>query len=257
MGFRKRIAVGEEWIEIKSNHPNHLDEDGELLAKWPPLATWCKSVPTEYIVSKVQIINIFWLPSASNRKIMFISAVATMSEITGRQHKRYFFMRGGSVAILTRFTYKDRVLSALVQQTHVPLAAAPVLCLPAGTFDGGTFAGVAAKELKEETGIEIQESDLTDLTDWAYGSQSPWAQGVYASPGWIDEYFRLFLLEQEVDEETFKKLEQLEGAQTGIDSEHITVRIVQYDDIAELCPDAKTLSALYLYQWYAANGVKQ
>ena len=42
--------------------------------------------------------------------------------------------------------------------------------IPAGMLDGeSNFVGVAAKELKEETGIEITAEKLINMTRLAYG----------------------------------------------------------------------------------------
>lgn len=38
-------------------------------------------------------------------------------------------------------------------------------------LDNGNFTGVAAKELKEETGIEIKEKDLVDLIGLSYNGK--------------------------------------------------------------------------------------
>lgn len=55
---------------------------------------------------------------------------------------------------------------------------------PAGMLDeDGNFIGVAAKELKEETGLEIEEKKLIPL-----GS-------IYPSPGGCDEEVILFALD--------------------------------------------------------------
>lgn len=51
------------------------------------------------------------------------------------------------------------------------------------------FAGKAAKEMSEETLLEIKESELYDLTALAYGSKY---QGMYPSAGGCDEVTSLF-----------------------------------------------------------------
>jgi ADP-sugar diphosphatase len=52
------------------------------------------------------------------------------------------------------------------------------------------FAGKAAKEMSEETLLEIKDTELYDLTQLAYSSKY---KGMYPSAGGCDEvYFYLF-----------------------------------------------------------------
>lgn len=53
----------------------------------------------------------------------------------------------------------EKEYTILTIQSRVPIADAAFAEIPAGMLDGsGNFAGIAAKELKEETGIVIEES---------------------------------------------------------------------------------------------------
>lgn len=72
-------------------------------------------------------------------------------------------------------------------------------------LDGdGHFAGVAAKEMEEETGIQITEDQLIDLTQLAYGDQY---RGIYPSPGGCDEFIRLFAFKKAVAREELQDIE--------------------------------------------------
>jgi len=61
------------------------------------------------------------------------------------------------------------------EEKHVLLTVQPRIAagglgfveLPAGMVDKGTFGGTAAREIKEELGLDIPEDELTNLTELA------------------------------------------------------------------------------------------
>ena len=82
----------------------------------------------------------------------------------------------------------------LTRQFRVPAGRFCDEC-PAGMMDeNGNFVGVAAKELKEETGIQITEKELIPL-----GSFLP-------SPGGSDEEIILFAIEKSIDNDNLNKM---------------------------------------------------
>ena len=117
-------------------------------------------------------------------------------------------------------------------------------------LDGsGNFCGKAAEEIKEETGIEITENDLIDMTDLTHGTAF---RGVYPSPGGCDEFMRLCLCVKAMKREDVLKLEgKLSGMRDH--GESITVRLVKLDDLWKI-PDMKALSALALYHGLRKEG---
>ncbi|KYR00446.1 hypothetical protein DLAC_02440 [Tieghemostelium lacteum] len=157
------------------------------------------------------------------------------------------FCRGGSVAILVILKSKEtgKEYSVLTVQTRVPVGVYQYSEIPAGMLDGsGHFVGVAAKELKEETSLEVTEDRLIDMTKLAYGDQ---VEGVYPSPGGCDEFIRLFLFKETLEQ---SKIDELQNKLTGAlnENESITLNIVPLDQLWKLSPDGKTLSSLYLYE---------
>ena len=111
--------------------------------------------------------------------------------------------------------------------------------------DHGSFAGAAAKEMEEETEIKIEESELVDLTELAYGDRYP---GLYPSAGGCDEHIRLFAFRADVSAE---KLESLRGKETGLRTEErelITLRVVPLAELWRHTSDAKSLACLHLYE---------
>jgi ADP-sugar diphosphatase len=155
------------------------------------------------------------------------------------------FMRGGSVGVLVVLQCEGERHVLLTSQARVPIASSAFLEIPAGMLDGdGNFAGVAAKEMEEETGIVIRTGNLIDLTERAYGDSFP---GVYPSCGGSDEFIRLFLYKEKVER---ARLEELRGRLGGLvdHGEAITLQVVRLEDVWRVTSDCKTLSALILYE---------
>jgi ADP-sugar diphosphatase len=153
------------------------------------------------------------------------------------------FMRGAAVTVLVIITSESGMrYSILVVQPRAAIGKFSMAELPAGMIDdSSSFSGTAAKELKEETGITITESQLEDLTeDMGYNK-------VYPSCGGCDEHMKFYLYKCEMDKAT---LEGIQNKCTGAykEGENIKVKIVPFDRLAEHSPDMKTLSALYLYE---------
>jgi len=178
------------------------------------------------------------------------------------------FMRGGSVSILLILHCGDEGWVVCTRQARVPVGKENLLELPAGMLDdSGNFAGVAAKEVKEETGIELNVTDLIDMTALAYEPQLPFhpdeisarpirnkstpLKGMYPSAGGSDEFIRLMLHEKEVTKE---ELTSLQGKLTGCveEGEKIVLELVPYEMLWRVTSDAKALSSLLLFQLLTA-----
>lgn len=188
------------------------------------------------------------------------------------------FMRGGAVAILVILVDEEdgAEYALLTRQPRVPIGWDSFPEIVAGMLDGsGHFAGAAAREMQEETGITIDENELLDLTGLAYGtplssvttsSSSPphltsasgpdagnQAQhqagfpGIFPSPGGCDEFIRLFAYRKKMSK---AELLALQGKATGLreEGELIKLQVVPLGLLWKTTSDAKTLSALLLYQ---------
>ena len=152
------------------------------------------------------------------------------------------FLRGGAVAVLVILKVQEtgEDLCLLTVQSRVPIGHPAYEEIPAGMIDGASnFIGVAAKEMKEETGIEIQQSQLMPL-----GKMIP-------SAGGCDEFINLYLFKDVI---TAEKAVELKGKATGnlAENENIILNLQPLSVIQERIragelTDAKLLSALYHY----------
>mmetsp|Transcript_51326 Transcript_51326/g.154222 ORF Transcript_51326/g.154222 Transcript_51326/m.154222 type:complete len:134 (-) Transcript_51326:178-579(-) len=122
----------------------------------------------------------------------------------------------------------------------------------------GTIKGVAAKEMEEECGIQVRETDLVDLTALAYANDKETSgnkfPAIYPSPGGCDEAIRLMYLKKSV---TKKEMDNMRNRLGGLreEGEIIVLRVVRMDDVWRLCPDAKALCALFLLKQLQSSGM--
>lgn len=137
--------------------------------------------------------------------------------------------------------------------------------LPAGMLDGGTFAGKAAAEIQEETGLEVPENELVNMSDLALSASSatekdpPSAKeklqnAMYPSPGACDEFIPIFLYQKRIPR---SQLDEWRGKLTGLrdEGEKITIRVVRLEEVwKEAGRDAKALAAMALYHGLRAEG---
>ncbi|KAF5014946.1 hypothetical protein F66182_13896, partial [Fusarium sp. NRRL 66182] len=149
---------------------------------------------------------------------------------------------------------KDKYVIMTVQP-RIPAGTLKFAEIPAGMLDdSGTFAGGAAKEIHEETGLSIPQDELIDMTALASASLhevSPSSseeddylqKAVYPSPGGSDEFIPVFLCQKRMPR---KEIEAMQGRLTGNrnEREKITLKIVRLADLwKEGLRDGKTLAA--------------
>ena len=148
----------------------------------------------------------------------------------------------------------------LTLQPRIPAGSLSLAELPAGMLDdAGTFAGGAAKEIAEETGLEIPASDLINMTELAIpgassDDQERLQQAVYPSPGGCDEFIPIFLWQKQVPR---GQLKEWQGKLTGLrdHGERITLMLCPLDQVWKHGGrDAKVLAGWALYQGLRQEG---
>ena len=209
------------------------------------------------------------------------------------------FLRGPSVAMLVMLIPSDEGEESgtagkqeeeeryvvLTVQPRIPAGSLAFVELPAGMVSsgdeqsgkGGNFVGAAAREIEEELGMTISESELTCLSDLAIssapdpatssssgssnpGQPQPGAEreglplAMYPSAGGCDEYMKIYAHERRMPR---AEILQLAGRLTGLreEGERITLRIVPMRDLwREGARDAKCLSAVALWEGLRREG---
>ena len=149
----------------------------------------------------------------------------------------------------------------LTIQPRIPAGSLAFPEIPAGMLDdSGSFAGGAAKEIQEETGLSIPQNELIDMTSLALQSVKEPENGetlqkaVYPSAGGSDEFIPLFLCQKQMPR---RDIEGLQGRLTGLrqDGEKITLKVVPLKDLWKKgLRDGKTLAAWALYKGLGQEG---
>ncbi|KAB2571072.1 Nudix hydrolase 14 [Lasiodiplodia theobromae] len=191
-------------------------------------------------------------------RIGFLKFEAKITNAGGDELPGVVLLRGPSVAmlmILRPHDNKSERFVIMTEQPRVPAGSLAFLEIPAGMMDDDTdtFAGVAAREIQEETGLIVPRHELKDLTALALSkvknpTSEELANAMYPSPGGCDEYIALFLWEKVLDRQL---MEQIKGRLSGLRSQGEMVRItlIPYEELwSHGARDAKTLAAWALYE---------
>ncbi|RMZ89718.1 hypothetical protein DV736_g3056, partial [Chaetothyriales sp. CBS 134916] len=257
---------GEPTVEVTI--PSTLEP--EQLLKFKAFEVWLKTLRQSFRLQSekthafhrrreryyLRSINVQSVDIFGGKRIGFIKMETVVRNETDDQPlPGIVFLRGGSVAILMILRpdddENDERYVIMVQQPRIPAGSLAFYEIPAGMIDdAGTFAGAAANELREETGLTIPEHELRDLTKLALkdakSSESHLQKAMYPSPGACDEYIALFFWERTMPR---VELNELRDRISGTEREKITIKLVKYDELwREGARDAKTLAAWALYE---------
>ncbi|CAG7940324.1 unnamed protein product [Penicillium olsonii] len=251
------------------------------LASFPAYKTWVTTLqhslsrqknPTHefhqdpYVLRRIDIQAVDRFGGA---RLGFVKLKAEVSNSRGETLPGSVFLRGGSVAMLLVLQPDDIAnptdndkRAILTIQPRIPAGSLAFPEIPAGMLDdSGTFAGGAAKEIQEETGLLVEQGDLIDMTALAARVNDGSADGeslqnaVYPSAGGSDEFIPLFLCQKTMPR---KEIDELQGKLTGLrdEGEKITLKIVPLGDLWKAgVRDGKTLAAWGLYQGLKKEGL--
>ncbi|ORY67252.1 NUDIX domain-containing protein [Pseudomassariella vexata] len=203
-------------------------------------------------------------------RVGFLKMKADVSNKAGERLPGSIFLRGPSVAMLVILipedvepgneSETDERHVILTVQARIPAGSLEFVELPAGMVDDdGTFAGTAAKEIKEELGLELQSSELICMSDLVVEEASikgdeDLPNAMYPSVGGCDEFIPIYMHERRVPRE---QLKEWTGNLTGMrdHGEKITLKLVKMKDLwKEGKRDAKCLAALALWEGLKREG---
>ena len=185
-----------------------------LMTNHPPFQNWLKGVEKLGAESVTVRDAVFFGPRPG-----FVFAEARVPDGEGGYHPGLTFIRGDAVAILVvmhpdfKGDFAKTAKSLLVHQTHVAIGEADCATIPAGMMDGsGHIRSKAIVELREETGLEIDEDQLIDLGHF------------YPSSGGCDEVIHLQATEIKLPQ---VEIDALHGKLTGLaeENEHIKLEV--------------------------------
>ncbi|KAJ5775393.1 uncharacterized protein N7511_000404 [Penicillium nucicola] len=218
-----------------------------------------------YVLRKISIQAV---DRFGGNRLGFVKLKADVSNGHGETLPGSVFLRGGSVGMLLilqpndlpKDSEKDKK-AILTIQPRIPAGSLAFPEIPAGMLDdSGTFAGTAAKEIQEETGLLVEQSELIDMTALALqAGQEPDSgeqlqRAVYPSAGGSDEFIPLFLCQKRMPR---SEIEALQGKLSGLreEGEKITLKLVELGDLwKEGIRDGKTLAAWALYLGLKGEG---
>ncbi|RAH81840.1 hypothetical protein BO86DRAFT_419075 [Aspergillus japonicus CBS 114.51] len=212
---------------------------------------------------KIQAVDYF-----GGGRLGFVKLKAEVSNGSGETLPGSVFLRGGSVGMLLILqpddvppSNEDEKRVILTIQPRIPAGSLAFTEIPAGMLDdSGSFAGGAAQEIQEETGLTIPQEELIDLTALALEPGAEGEEGeslqkaMYPSAGGSDEFIPLFLCQKRMPR---KEIDSLQGRLTGLrqHGEKITLKVVPLKDLwKEGVRDGKTLAAWALYRGLKEEG---
>lgn len=170
-------------------------------------------------------------------RIGFVKVKITAT-FNGKPVAGIVFLRGDSVAVLPILRCNGKRKVVCCEQPRMPDGR--FKCeIPAGMMDGKkNFVGNAAKEMAEETGIVMNETDLIDISP--NGKLCP-------SIGGCDEKIKYYAFIKDVTPEF---LAELDGKIAGNfeEGEIIKIKLIDYETLHQECDDMKAMTAMLLLE---------
>jgi hypothetical protein len=214
-----------------------------------PFVEWVDSVAKSecFQISSIHIQSLDMFEDGT--QVGFIKFKADV-RMHGKAVPGVIFMRGVTPAVLVvlKVQPENKKFLLTVRQPRFAAGDSALPELPAaGLDDDGNLVGSGSKAMMNEAGIEINESELFNMTQLAQGDAYP---GMYTSCGGSDEYTPLFLYRHTITAEDFLKLEDKITRQES----KLKLELTPFGEYWRRSPDAKALAALCLHDKLVACG---
>ncbi len=197
---------------------------------------WLKTLQANgIVVNKVEPLQLIYKP---NGEIIFALLSVDAQDKNGEKLLPIVLLRGHFVSIVTVLIEKETQEKFLLLVRQYRIANGEYTYEhPAGMCDSSTdIWQVALKELKEETGLKVEKSQLRLLNEKPF----------YTSPGLLDEGGFLFACEIEMSQ---KEMEQFRNKKTGSQGERefITTHICSIQEAFGLMNSLTAQTNLWMY----------
>jgi hypothetical protein len=226
-------------IEFPPNAP------ADLLARSTLLSRWLSSINPAFQVTSARVHSLDVWPGP---RIGFVELDVHYT-VNSVAHSERIVLSGGSVAVvpLIKSTTDGRLYTLLVEQPRIGCGKL-TLEYPAGMADDSTdYRGVSVRELEEECGMHATEDELIDL-----GALFTPEGQFSLFPAMFDEIMSIFLIKRTMSEE---ELHATHGRAGGVDEEEqIVTRIVEFERVPEITPDASTIGITEVVRELLAAG---
>ena len=213
--------------------------DASLLQRTSLLSDWLSTINPDWVITKCTVMSVDVWPSGV---VGFLELDVTYS-IGSNIHNERIIIAGGSVsaALIVKCSDDGQYYTVLVRQPRIG-SGKLTLEYPAGMTDGSSdYRGTAIRELQEEVGICVTDSELIDVSE-LLGTKYFHVFGER-----FDEHSPVFLVKREM---TRDELKSFEGKECGADEdEQIVVRVVPFGKITEYPIDGTTAAATFAIEF--------
>lgn len=205
---------------------------------------WLNNLQDGIDISSIEFQSVDFIYRNGIPRPLFIKFIVDAKDVEGHKLPGIVLLRGPAVCILPVLYTEDEPYVVLVRQARLGPGKLGNLEIPAGILDVDvSLKELAAKELKEETGLDVELHQLKDLLN-DFGSVH---SRLYTSVGISDESLAFYLYERSMEP---GDIELLQGAirQNEHENEFIRVEMMPISAAKAHLEDSKSLLAILMYE---------
>ena len=210
-----KIEPSQEF-EITTNNLEVKQSLQQIIAA-PKFQYWLKQLDTSILdIDNIRIDHVKWFcnpanPDPAKLGFLYLEVIAKEKQ-TNKPLPGIVFLRGNAVAVLISVNVGSEEYIIFTEQTRVPVGR-KVIEIPAGMMDDSSnFAGVAMKEISEETGLKAPHVDDLKLLG-----------KIIPSAGGCDEEISLFFWKTSV---SMEKKDEILSKIHGNSEENESIKIL-------------------------------